>query len=396
MNKIMKNGLLKLSFICITAFTLASCGDSKDAANGFKLKGTLSNASGQTLVLEQMDKKSYVFIDSAKVDEQGNFEFTNTKAAGLDFYRVKIDERNFAVLVTDSTQNITLTGDAKDLPNTYKVEGSPDTKQFIEINKVLLSVSNELNSLQAEMEEKMRSMRMDSAAMEKINAEAEEKFAAVFAKTEPELIKKVESFPSTIANFPAFNVINIDTHPEFYDKVLKELTKKHPNSFYTKQLLEIVEQYQKQYEMEEAQNQLLPDGQPISDIRLKNPEGKIIALSSLKGKVVLVDFWASWCGPCRKENPNVVKLYKKYKDKGFTIYSVSLDDDRDKWVQAIEKDGLTWNHVSDLGGWKSSVCTQFNISAIPFTILVGKDGKIIAKGLRGPALEAKLAELLGA
>jgi thiol-disulfide isomerase/thioredoxin len=133
----------------------------------------------------------------------------------------------------------------------------------------------------------------------------------------------------------------------------------------------------------------------MPDIKLKNPEGKEIALSSLKGKLVLIDFWASWCGPCRKENPNVVRLYNAYKNKGFEIYSVSLDEEKEKWVKAIEKDGLKWIHVSDLGGWQSSVCSQFNISSIPFTILVSKDGKIIAKGLRGKELEDKVKEILG-
>jgi thiol-disulfide isomerase/thioredoxin len=387
--------ILKLSLICISALILASCGN-PEPARGFRLKGTLSNANGETLMLEQMSQKGYVFIDSAKVDEKGNFEFTNIKPTPLDFFRLKTSEQNFAVIVADSTQNLTFTGDAKDLGKNYKVEGSPDTKQFIEINDILLSVSTELNTLQADMEQKMRSMHMDSVAMEKVNKEAEEKFNAIFAKTEPALIKKVESFPATIANFSAFNSIHIDTHMDLYEKVLKALTEKHPNSFYTQQLAQSVAQYKKQFEMDEQQNKLLPTGEPISDIKLQNPEGKTIALSSLKGKLVLVDFWASWCGPCRKENPNVVKLYNKYKNKGFTIYSVSLDDDKDKWMQAIEKDGLTWTHVSDLGGWNSSVCRQFNISSIPFTILVGKDGKIVAKGLRGPELEAKVAELLGA
>jgi thiol-disulfide isomerase/thioredoxin len=119
-------------------------------------------------------------------------------------------------------------------------------------------------------------------------------------------------------------------------------------------------------------------------------------LSKLRGNYVLLDFWASWCGPCRAENPNVVRNYRKYKDKGFTVMSVSLDTDRTKWLAAIKKDGLEWpNHVSELKGWQTSVLPNYGINSIPYTVLIDKEGKIIQTNLRGPALEAKLKEIFG-
>jgi thiol-disulfide isomerase/thioredoxin len=121
--------------------------------------------------------------------------------------------------------------------------------------------------------------------------------------------------------------------------------------------------------------------------------GVDLKLSDLRGKVLLVDFWASWCGPCRRENPNVVQMYNKYKDKGFDILGVSLDSNRDKWLDAIAKDGLIWRHVSDLKGWSNAVAQQYGVNSIPHTILLDREGKIIARGLRGPALEQKLAEI---
>ncbi|MBK7869827.1 MAG: TlpA family protein disulfide reductase [Saprospiraceae bacterium] len=129
------------------------------------------------------------------------------------------------------------------------------------------------------------------------------------------------------------------------------------------------------------------------DFAQKTPEGEDLKLSDLRGKVVLVDFWASWCGPCRRENPNVVRVYNQYKEKGFEILGVSLDQDKNRWLQAIEKDGLTWRHVSDLKGWQNEVAQLYSVSAIPHTILLDAEGKIIARNLRGPALENKLAEL---
>ena len=136
-------------------------------------------------------------------------------------------------------------------------------------------------------------------------------------------------------------------------------------------------------------------GAVAPDFEQATPEGKSMKLSDLRGKVVLVDFWASWCGPCRKENPHVVKLYDKYKSKGFDVMGVSLDKTKDRWVNAIEKDDLRWNHVSDLKGWSNVVAKQYSVSSIPHTLLLDKDGKILARNLRAKQLEIKLVELFG-
>jgi peroxiredoxin len=167
-------------------------------------------------------------------------------------------------------------------------------------------------------------------------------------------------------------------------RVAKKYTNEFSNSVYAKELLA-------------ALPPAAPEvGEMAPDIKLQDRDGNVLPLSSLKGKVVLLDFWASWCGPCRHENPNVVKAYDKFKDKGFTIYSVSLDNNRDAWLKAIEKDKLSWNsHVSDLKGWKSAGAALYQVRGIPATFLIGKDGKIVARNLRGARLEEKLTELLG-
>ncbi len=142
-------------------------------------------------------------------------------------------------------------------------------------------------------------------------------------------------------------------------------------------------------------NTLIQIGQQAPELAYPNPEGKTISLSEInKGHYVLLDFWASWCGPCRKENPNVVKAYQRFKDKGFDILSVSLDREKGAWLKAIADDNLTWHHVSDLKFWQCEAAVKYGVQSIPFALLLDKEGRIVAKNLRGNELETKLAELL--
>lgn len=136
------------------------------------------------------------------------------------------------------------------------------------------------------------------------------------------------------------------------------------------------------------------NGKPAPDFTLNTPEGKPLTLSSFKGKIVILDFWASWCGPCRAENPNIIKLHNKFHNKGLEIISISLDRSKEAWVKAIKKDGMVWHHVSELKKWKSEIVSQYGVSAVPHIVIVNEEGIIVAKNLRGEALERKIAEMI--
>lgn len=174
---------------------------------------------------------------------------------------------------------------------------------------------------------------------------------------------------------------DFENHAQLYSDIRDALSPQYKDVPYVKNL------------SDRLRGLLLP-GQDAPEIEMKDPDGNIRRLSDLRGQVVMIDFWASWCGPCRRENPNVVKLYHRYHDKGFEIYSVSLDNKRDQWLKAIKDDGLVWpNHVSDLNGWTSTGGATYGIRSVPSTVLIDKDGKIIARNLRGQELEKKLAEI---
>lgn len=183
--------------------------------------------------------------------------------------------------------------------------------------------------------------------------------------------------------FEALTRAAISNDPSFAKKISEVFLQEYPTQQYPKDVMQLIPN---------TGEVMIGDVAP--EINLPNFNGENIALSSLKGKVVLIDFWASWCGPCRGENPNVVRLYNEYKDKGFTVYSVSLDKTKSSWLKAVQKDGLAWeNHVSELKGWDSSAARTYKVQGIPATFLIDENGVVIGKNLRGAALEQKIAQL---
>lgn len=366
-------------------------GNQEKAMEGSRIKGTVPNAQEQWIYFNAFDQNQSRKLDSAKIAQDGSFSMSNP-ADKMDFYELQINDRNKLVLITDSSESIEIRAKGGSLDRKAKVKGSQHT--------ALLQEYYDTVSVQQQL--------LDSLNTERKNAKSAGKKKSLTRKFRKErkayldyLTSFVEENKASPAVLPALSLLQPIKHEEYFKKAAKALEGKMSHSPYYAKLRRQLRKVKKYKEQQKARGQQkdkdpkLAKGEKAPEIKMKNPQGEPVSLSSLRGKVVLVDFWASWCKPCRIENPRMVKMYNKYKDKGFEIYGVSLDKRKKDWKQAIKKDGLPWVHVSDLKFWSSRAAKKYNVNSIPYTVLLDEQGKIIAKGLRGKELENKLQEVLG-
>lgn len=383
-----------IKFVAVIALlaSFISCGnDKKVDANGVEsnlfISGKFIGSSGQKAVLEAVSQSGTIEVSSTVIEDD-KFEL-HTNIPGLGIYQLKIgnDPENVIILTANVNDDIKVSGDIKNVALGSKISGVEWGKDYDKYMALIAKFSNdqqELMNLQNQVSQEELVKRymdlkkpVDEFALNKINENPSSAFNIVLSNS----LMPTMGF----IDYPQANVDALKKMAAAYEQ-------KYAESPIARSFSEQVAQIESGYH----EYEILKSGKkPAPEMVMETPEGKEIKLSSLKGKVVLIDFWASWCKPCRDENPNVVKLYNKYKNKGFTIYSVSLDSDMAQWVAAIEADGLIWpNHVSELLGWKTYVTKLYAFQSIPHTVLVGKDGNIIDVGLRGKALEDKVAELL--
>jgi thiol-disulfide isomerase/thioredoxin len=375
-------------------FALFSCGENeaekKKAEINFSIEGTIIDAENSTIYLEAFSEQGTISVAKTTLDANGHFKLEDN-IPGLGIYQLRLGEAQDKVIpmtlaphnhvkIASSFAEYELKPNASGTNWTKHLNFYTENLAIVLQKQKALSASNPGLS-EAEMMTQYMEFRkpIDEYSIKVLENDPSNPFNIIFSTS---------LMPTT-----GFETWNPD-YLFILEKVAVAFGEKYPGSpisaTFDKQYQQIASAFQT-YQVQNggASNVNAPE------IALKSTQGKTLKLSSLKGKVVLIDFWASWCKPCRMENPNVVKLYNKYKSKGFDIFSVSLDSDPNAWKQAIQSDGLVWpNHVSDLQGWKSSVCVPYQVQSIPHTVLVDKEGKIIATGLRGADLERKLQELL--
>lgn len=354
----------------------------------FEISGKISGVPGLTLFIEAPSDKGTIPVAEGQINDDGSFSIIGN-IPGLGYYFLRLgDEKNSLIPITlipgDHLTINTSVNSFVSKPNAGGTSWSRTMNRYLgEFDKFQQTQAR--LQLNQENRSKEEVSKLFLAAKSKM-----EDFSRTNMMKDPSnaynIILSMDLLPSV--SFDDWDPSNLNTLRVVTEAFEKKYTGQPAAETFRNQYAQIENAY---YEFASSVNGTVP----APEIALENPSGNIMKLSDLKGKVVLIDFWASWCGPCRAENPNVVKMYQKFKDKGFTIFSVSLDEDAAKWKEAISKDQLEWNfHVSDLKGWKSSVVANYGIEGIPFTVLVNKEGKIIGKNLRGEKLEETLNELL--
>lgn len=360
----------------IVLFSALSLLFSANAQKSLTITGKVDGLTEGKVYLSKMASQSPIKVDST-VAVNGSFAFKKGIAA-TDIYMLNFGKARAGVLLFPEKENIVVT--VKLINNaieTSDVKAGPLQMVFQDYTKALKENRMEMNKLYPAYQK-----------AKKDNNQAE------IDRLEKELTVKSDAFEATENKIQENNATNLlgiyfvvnKVYYYDYEKLKGILEKTDANT----KKSEVYKNLQVRLDKMDK----VRVGSMAPDFTLPTPEGKMISLSQFRGKVLVVDCWASWCGPCRAENPNMVALYNANKDKNFTILGVSLDRDKDKWVKAIADDKLAWNHVSDLKFWQSMICDLYVISAVPETILIDKDGKIAARGLRGEELKAKVAELL--
>ncbi len=382
----MKNVL----FFVLAIVLLMSCESEK---NVFEISGTIENSKEKTITLSRLKKGVLEVVDTSKIDKKGHFSI-KTSIPQKDYYLIGFPQKHqYIELIIGPEDKLTLNSNGKDFVKNAQIKGSKETAD-------VLALFLQLETTQ----EKLRKMGEELRNTEHQNAQVSDSLRQAFQEKAENLIEKHRTYSidfikknkNSLSALTALiqplsrrePLITTDKHFDLYLLLDSLLMQKYAYSSRVAMLHDFVS---KEKSKQEAKG-LTKIGAIAPDIALKSPEGKEIKLSSLRGKYVLLDFWASWCKPCLAENPNLVKAYKKYKDKGFEIYQVSLDRKKESWLKTIEKQKLNWIHVSDLKQWQSPTALVYNITGIPANFLLDPRGKIIAKNLRGNKLEIVLAQ----
>jgi peroxiredoxin len=332
------------------------------------IKGTILNSSvGDSVALHDPFARQAPALEKVAVNKKGAFEFAYSPSDISFFYLILSNGKNVLIVL------------------------KPDHNGQIEIDAVTGLITkvtdSEQNTLLKSMQEILTKYADQHAIIDQAADKTTEQKQREKLLIEQQKMQEIQNTAlQNTANYASAALIEylpVDDFLTVHDSVLTTLLKKYPENFVVKEKYKDMESKKK-----------LAVGYPAPEIVMEDTAGNLVSLSSLRGKLVLIDFWASWCRPCRVENPNVVRLYQTYKQYGFDILGVSLDNNREYWMRAIHADGLIWNHVSDLKGWQSAAVALYGFNGIPFTILVDKNGYIIAKGLRGAALEQKVKSVL--
>jgi peroxiredoxin len=373
----------------ITTLLFAGCNKEEGM---FSVSGKITHAEGQIIYLEELQVASSKIIDSLKIDKNGEFRFTG-KTGIPSYYLLKLSENKFITLLIDSVEQIRIEADLANLERSYRVEGSLGSVQVKNLNDHLATTRKRLDSIQS-----LHNLYRGNPDYPQLKQEWDEAYDSV-KQAQTEFSKQFVmnnpfSMASVLALYQKFDdqeYIIKDLHT--MRVAASALNTIYPGSEHVNALYQNTVQLLQEEKSARLRQMIQEQGENSPDIVLPEPDGNEIALSSLRGKIVLLQFWSALDRNSRILNEALVEAYRKYKNKGFEIYQVSVDDNRIEWVSAIDEDGLTWINVGDMQG-SNVAARNYNIQTIPYNYLLNEDGEIIAQNLKGPALDRALSRLL--
>ena len=377
---------MRFAAVALTASLLSACEGNQKAV----IQGTFAGAEGKTVYLQRLENGRYLNTDSAVVAANGSFSIVPNPTLDYNIFKLFVDPKNTLEFIGDSVSSIEITATYGAFESKRSLKGNRDSELLFGFYDTVLPMVEEELALSKKTKDARVSSEERSQALRQLVELKKTK-----RNTCLEFVEQNADSPAALA---ALELLDMKADKAAFEKVLNGLKGRFDHTLIYKQLSNRLVNGERQEKLKKQpqKNGMYTTGMEAPDIAMLDPTGKQRKLSDLRGKMVLIDFWASWCGPCRRENPSVVRIYNQYKEKGFEIFSVSLDSDQAKWKAAIAQDGLVWeNHVSDLKGWQNSAAQQYGISSIPHTILVGPDGKIVATHLRGSQLEQALKAQFG-
>jgi len=365
--------------------------------NSVQISGTLSNpVKGAYVFLDELKANNLTTVDSVVISDKGNFDF-KVDIKNPAFYLVKISDENFLTMLIEPGEKVSLEAKYDSLNFPVKVTGSKGTELMAEYNSTLRKTINKLTGLNNIYMQNAENPQLPKI-IESLDSLAKIYLTDINVYTKNYIDQNISSLVCLVALYqqvaPNVYVLNPSEDMKYFIKVDSSLNSMYPEYEPVVMLHSQVKEF---IAGMPSNTQIAPvtgGGAEAPEISLPTPNGDTIKLSSTRGSVVLLDFWAAWCGPCRMENPNLVKAYDLYHKNGFEIYQVSLDKTKEAWMKGIKDDKLErWIHVSDIQYWNSVVVPLYKIESIPSNLLLDKDGKIIASNLRGEKLQEKLAEI---